>query len=146
MSDDHCKLCGTEVTLEITPTGYCNECAQTLLGEGREVIAVQKKAIESLSTALAFREHIKALPPIEGGRPDDMVLRLFAATTEQSDWWVVLHRLLDSQHAVELGAALGPGLSDADRHYCAGRAACLGDFAEMLLKSWMQLAAARNPQ
>ena len=92
-----------------------------------------------LQALLAFRNSLAALPPLQTGTPDDVVLRLLASTTAESEWWIVLHRLLDAQQRVELQAALGPGLSDADRHYGAGRAACLGDFAEMLLKGWKEL-------
>jgi hypothetical protein len=65
------------------------------------------------------------------------VVAALQATSPDNPQWQAVHALLDETIELELEAALLPGVSDAGRHYNAGRAAAAKDFKEVLLRAWV---------
>ena len=108
---------------------------------GQRLFPSQLKAeaeCRRLIKLVGFRGELDGLPPLLANDKD--FLLLLARTRHDSEWWVQMHRFLAAQYKVELQAALAPGVNDEERHYRAGRAAAIGDAADMLLQKWQRVS------
>lgn len=67
------------------------------------------------------------------------------SVSQEDGVWTSVHLLLNRAAEHEMQSVLQPGLSDADRHFNAGRLAAIADF-EHRLANWWKMAHQTQPK
>jgi hypothetical protein len=115
------------------PVADCKNCkaSRDAAELGRAVAMNHKQEVERLSTILRF-----AQIPDQDLANEGQILSALSLVDENTPLWRALFACMAAHEKIELEGLLAPNLSDAARHYNAGRRAMLEDLRGNLLKKW----------